>query len=285
MPTTVNKNDEHKSSRENQQHPFFDRLDSTRSFDNLLAVKRMMTRSTTCHDDDEEMGRRRRPSTSSSSPRITRPITLALIAGAAVLGFLLTIELIVVLAFLAPPTIGAMTSLEGALNVYGGQNPQPVKVMLNVDAGGNLTNILSDPSGLVSMGASLLAPAAPTTTPANVSEDLQVRAVEISDDEAFESLFMEWCVASSCAEGAAETPKERARYCNRIDLDLLTAQRDGKPVIPLPRPFCSALDDLSGRGCLCAGSGLADVSADTKRLVQMATVSAAMCGLRLDAGC
>ena len=97
--------------------------------------------------------------TSSSTSSKIRRVAISI---GGVLGALLVVELIVVIGFLARPTIGAMSSLKNVLDDFGGygepgHNPK-VNVMLNIDTGGNLTNILGDPSGLMQMGAQLLAP-------------------------------------------------------------------------------------------------------------------------------
>jgi len=223
--------------------------------------------------------------TSSSTSSKIRRVAISI---GGVLGALLVVELIVVIGFMARPTIGAMSSLKNVLDDFGGygepgHNPK-VNVMLNIDTGGNLTNILGDPSGLMQMGAQLLAPTlAPSATPLevkSVTETTLPAAEEVSE-------FHSWCVAASCSSSSGVVVDVESK-CRALDADLLTASKNGAPVIPLPARYCGALKQLSEDGCLCDGSGLAAVSSDTSRLVSMAQVSGAMCGLsgiRSGGGC
>ncbi|QDZ25845.1 hypothetical protein HOP50_19g83870 [Chloropicon primus] len=220
------------------------------------------------------------------SPRRRSPASLsrrsvcAAFSAGGVLGALLVIELMVVIAFTAGPLVGSLKSLQKVLDSFAPEAEPKVRLMLNIDTGGNLTGLLGDPTSLMAAGAQLLAPAGRTASVASVPEDTTPAPTSSSPDvEPRGSEFYEWCRRAECIKGGLGGEVELRSKCTKLDLDLLTAQNDGRPVIPLPQAYCGALSDLSSSGCLCEGSGLSLVSSDTERLVQMAQVSGAMCGL------
>jgi len=202
---------------------------------------------------------------------------------------LVALELLVSVALLTGPLLSALTSLTAVLDRYGGDpdgSAPEVKVALNLDTGANLTNLLSDPSSLASIGAQLLGGGGGGGGHGDGGK-IEVAAVDDAGNDASDGAgpgtFRGWCEAAACMMGQGEgssSPKNLASACKDLDAGLLSATNaKGQPVIPLPSTFCSALEELGKKGCLCDSQGLSEVSSDTKRLVQMAGVSASMCRL------
>merc|ERR1712216_598221 len=92
-----------------------------------------------------------------------------------------------------------------------------------------------------------------------------VRKLSPSDDEAFrtqstanDTAFVDWCQQAECMGSDASQV-----MCEQLNQAMLTSTHaDGSPVLPLPKPFCTALETLSTKKCLC-DPDLAKASQDT----------------------
>jgi len=208
--------------------------------------------------------------------RRRRAFRSAATALAALVGFFFVAELMVILAFLAGPLYGTLDSLQNTLKVFEGSvdaEGGSLRVALHMDTGENLTEFLN--GDLMAMGAKMLGPMLGhqgTGAETDAPQEVVVMEMDAMADMG-PSAFVKWCLEAGCMGGATE------EECASLDEDMLTAQKDGVPVIPLPAPFCKALGLLSEKKCLCEASGLGELSADTQQLVSMASLSATMCGL------
>ena len=182
---------------------------------------------------------------------------------------LLAMEIGVVLAYLAPPAAGAMTSLSKALDAFTGENGQKPITLPALRVG-------VDPSVLELAGGLMgsLGGGAP-----GIGGEAKAAGVAVG-----KTGFALWCESAACL-GDDAAAASRESFCASLDQDLLTAKADdGSPVIPLPSDYCSALEVLATNSCLC-DSDLAAVSTDTDQLVKLASVTASLCGLQVDTGC
>ena len=181
---------------------------------------------------------------------------------------LLAMEIGVVLAYLAHPAAGAMTSLSKALDAFTGENGQKPITLPALRVG-------VDPSVLELAGGLMgsLGGGAP-----GIGGEAKAAGVALG-----KTGFALWCESAACL-GDDAAAASRESFCASLDQDLLTAKADdGSPVIPLPSDYCSALEVLATNSCLC-DSDLAAVSTDTDQLVKLASVTASLCGLQVDTG-
>ena len=182
---------------------------------------------------------------------------------------LLAMELGIILAYLAPPAAGAMTSLSKALDAFTGENGQKPITLPALRVG-------VDPSVLELAGGLMgsLGGGAP-----GIGGEAKAAGVAVG-----KTGFALWCESAACL-GDDAAAASRESFCASLDQDLLTAKADdGSPVIPLPSDYCSALEVLATNSCLC-DSDLAAVSTDTDQLIKLASVTASLCGLQVDTGC
>ena len=86
-----------------------------------------------------------------------------------------------------------------------------------------------------------------------------------------EDAFMNWCENATCTESLRP-------LCSSMGRGLDKGQRDGVPIIPFPRDFCSAVRQLNKVGCMCD----TDIKRipGAERLSQSASLVATMCGFR-----
>ena len=181
---------------------------------------------------------------------------------------LLAMEIGIVLAYLAHPAAGAMTSLSKALDAFTGENGQKPITLPALRVG-------VDPSVLELAGGLMgsLGGGAP-----GIGGEAKAAGVAVG-----KTGFALWCESAACL-GDDAAAASRESFCASLDQDLLTAKADdGSPVIPLPSDYCSALEVLATNSCLC-DSDLAAVSTDTDQLVKLASVTASLCGLQVDTG-
>ena len=181
---------------------------------------------------------------------------------------LLAMEIGIVLAYLAHPAAGAMTSLSKALDAFTGENGQKPITLPALRVG-------VDPSVLELAGGLMgsLGGGAP-----GIGGEAKAAGVAVG-----KTGFALWCESAACL-GDDAAAASRESFCASLDQDLLTAKADdGSSVIPLPSDYCSALEVLATNSCLC-DSDLAAVSTDTDQLVKLASVTASLCGLQVDTG-
>lgn len=208
---------------------------------------------------------------------------------AGLIGLVLIVEVIVVIAVIAGPTVGMIKSLKMALDVFGGQETQQFQIMLNVDSGANLTQVLTSNEALLAAGAQLLAPPAPPPPPtlqdpANALEgegeagemSEEKKGVTSAEQPISRSVFLEWCQSAACMEGERD-------LCSVLDADLASARSpSGAPIIPLPPPFCKAVDVLSSNRCLC-DADLADsqISGEAASIVKSSQLIGTLCRVEM----
>ena len=111
---------------------------------------------------------------------------------------------------------------------------------------------------------------------AAVMSELEVEAssiIELKDapNNPLQEAFMSWCDNATCTESLRPV-------CPSLGRALDKGQRDGVPVIPFPREFCSAVRQLNKVGCLCDDNIMNIPGAE--RLSQSASLVATMCGFR-----
>ena len=205
-----------------------------------------------------------------------------------VLGVLLLVEMMVVVAYVAAPLVGLMRTMETTIDIV---NTPDYHVKLEFDAG----------EKLMTAGASVIGPLIRYLSP---SDDEVFRTQSTADANA-SSAFIDWCqqvrslslslplslclfvcrslpwlsLTLSPSSLKAECMGNEASQvmCEQLNQAMLTATHaDGSPVLPLPKPFCTTLETLSTRKCLC-DPNLAMASQDTQELVTLASASAIMC--------
>ena len=213
---------------------------------------------------------------SKEDPPVSKPRTCrgaggagtALKIVAALVLTLLAMEIGIVLAYLAPPAAGAMTSLSKALDAFTGENSQKPVTLPALRVGVD-HSVLELAGGL--MGS-------PGGGAPGIGGEAKAAGVAVG-----KTGFALWCESAACL-GDDAAAASRESFCASLDQDLLTAKADdGSPVIPLPSDYCSALEVLATNSCLC-DSDLAAVSTDTAQLVKLASVTASLCGLQVDTG-
>lgn len=218
------------------------------------------------------------------SGRFGKKKKVLLLGAAGIVSLVLVLELIVVIAFAAGPFIGMINSMKTALDVFGGQETQSFQIMLNVDSGANLTQILTDNEGLLAAGAQLLAPPPITTTNTNAAGGETGPALEVrgltetnaTSPDSSATAFVQWCERAPCMQTSTE-------LCMSLDQGLASARApNGAPVIPLPSQFCEAVDVLSRSLCLC-DEDLADPSktGETASIVKQANMIGTLCRVQM----
>jgi hypothetical protein len=204
---------------------------------------------------------------------------------AGLVGLMFLVEIIIVIAVITGPTVGMVKSLKVALDVFGGQETQQFQIMLNVDSGANLTQVLTNNEALLAAGAQLLAPPLPPP-PSHTEEENSKNTIRSAEDEQQQgSVFVEWCQSAPCMQSQIHSDDgDGVSLCDVLDKDLASARNPttGAPVIPLPAPFCKAVDILNANRCLC-DADLADsqVSGEAASIVKSSQLIGTLCRVEM----
>ena len=173
------------------------------------------------------------------------------------------IELMVIFAMVTGPSINMMHAMQSTMESMEQSIQNPLQVNLNLDSGANLTKVLADNKDLLSAGRTFLS-----------SPGMAGGSSNTTISEESEKQFMKWCESAPCM-------KESSEDCKVVEENLKTARGDdGKPVMPLPKEFCEAIDALSSNRCLCDKNlSDPDVVGETAAIIDTAPLLGSLCGV------